>query len=166
MRDRWPYAIKESVRGVDKVPIWDEQQKEWQARQETYKEAKARFDAEEMQEAEEEVVSTLSPARQAMLLDVADDAAALVLALGKNPEVLRKLASIKSDGQAIKEMVKIEMNMKVTPKGNKPPPPERTLTGSGKTAGGAKATLERLYEKAQETGDYSEYLAEKRRQKG
>jgi hypothetical protein len=142
----------------------EETQKEWQARQEAYKEAKTRFSAEEMEDAESEVVSVLSPARQAMLLDVADDPATLVLALGKNPEVLRRIAAIKSDGQAIKEMVKIEMNIKVTPKGKTPPPPERTISGSGKTAGAATTSLEKLKETAERTGDYTAYYAEKRRQ--
>jgi hypothetical protein len=141
-----------------------EQQKEWRARQDTYKEAKSRFPAEDMEEAEMEVITVLSPVRQAMLLDVADDPASLVLALGKNPEILRKIAAIKSDGQAIKEMVKIEMNIKVTPKGNKPPPPERTISGSGKTAGVAASNLEKLKEEARATGNYDKYYAEKRRQ--
>lgn len=144
----------------------EEQQKEWQSRQESYKEAKGRFAAEEMEEAEAEVVSALSPARQAMLLDVADDPATLVLALGKNPEALRKLAAIKSDGQAIKEMVKLEMNIKVAPKGKTPPPPERTISGAGKTPGGSRRTLEQLHDEAQSTGNYEKYFAEKRRQKG
>jgi hypothetical protein len=144
----------------------EEQQKEWQSRQESYKEAKGRFSAEEMEDAEAEVVSVLSPARQAMLLDVADDPATLVLALGKNPEALRKLAAIKSDGQAIKEMVKLEMNIKVAPKGKTPPPPERTISGAGKTPGGSRRTLEQLREEAQSTSNYTKYFAEKLRQKG
>ena len=162
------YAVKAEQDKLDAVrkQAEDEQQKEWQARQDTYKEAKARFDAEEMQEAEEEVVSTLSPARQAMLLDVVDDPAAMVIALAKNPEALRKLATIKSDGRAIKEMVLMEANMKITPKGNKPPPPERTISGSGKTAGSVRTSLEKLKEEAERTGDYSKYYAEKRKQKG
>lgn len=142
----------------------EEQQKEWQARQETYTKAKEKYPEEDMKEAEDEVVSALSPARQAMLLDVADDPATLVYALGKNPEVLRKLAAIKSDGQAIKEMVKIEMNIKVNKGGKTPPPPERTISGSGKTAGASMTTLEKLREEAAQSGDYSKYLAEKRRQ--
>lgn len=144
----------------------EEQQKEWRGRQETYQEAKKRFDPEEIQEAEEEVKATLSLARQAMLLDVVDDPAALVLALSKNPEALQKLATIKSDGRAIKEMVLMEMNMKVTPKGKTPPPPERTISGSGKTAGSVRTALEKLHKEAQESGNYDAYYAEKRKQKG
>jgi hypothetical protein len=141
----------------------EEQQKEWQERQSAYIETKKRFKPEAMKEAEDEVVSTLPPARQAMIIDVADDPGTIVYALGKNPAKLRELAAIKSDGRFIKELAKLEMNIKVQPKAKTPPPPERTITGAGRTPGSAAANLEKLKAEAQSSGDYSKYLAEKRR---
>jgi hypothetical protein len=140
----------------------EEVAKEFRERQEAYAKGKARFQKEKIQEAEEEVVSILSSSRQSMLLDIADDAATLVVALGSSPEVLRKLSSIKSDGKFIKELTKIEMNIKVQPK-KTPPPPERTITGSGKTPGATANKLESLKEAARTSGNYEAYYAEKRR---
>lgn len=141
----------------------EEREKEWSERLKTYAEGKTKYPAERMKEAEEEVTGTLNQARQAMLLDLADDPTTLVYALGTNGETLRKLAAIKSDARFIKEVAKIEMNIKVQPKAKTPPPPERTLSGSGRTPGSTAANLESLKAEAQRTGDYSKYLAEKRR---
>lgn len=140
----------------------EEAAKEWQAVQETYAKGKARFPKEKMAEAEEEVVSVLSGPRQAMLMDMADDSAQLVIALGSSPETLRKLAAIKSDAKFIKELAKVEMNVKVQPK-KTPPPPERTISGSGKTPGATANKLDSLKAEAEKSGDYSKYFAEKRR---
>lgn len=140
----------------------EEAAKEWQAVQETYAKGKARFPKEKMAEAEEEVVSVLSGPRQAMLMDMADDSAQLVIALGSSPETLRKLAAIKSDAKFIKELAKVEMNVKVQPK-KTPPPPERTISGSGKTPGATANKLDSLRAEAEKSGDYSKYFAEKRR---
>jgi hypothetical protein len=140
----------------------EETAKEWQAVQETYTKGKARFPAEKMAEAEEEVSTILSGPRQAMLMDMADDSAQLVIALGTNPEVLRKLASIKSDAKFVKELAKVEMNVKVQSK-KTPPPPERTISGSGRTPGASASNLEQLRARADKTGDWTEYFAEKRK---
>lgn len=141
----------------------EEAAKEWQAVQETYAKGKARFPKEKMAEAEEEVVSVLSGPRQAMLMDMADDSAQLVIALGSSPETLRKLAAIKSDAKFIKELAKVEMNVKVQPK-KTPPPPERTISGSGKTPGATAAKIDELRKYARETGDYDRLYAELRKQ--
>ena len=142
----------------------EETAKEFQKRQEEYVKGKARFQKEKIQEAEEEVVSRLPASRQSMLLDIADDPAALVAALGSSPDTLSKLAAIKSDGKFIKELVKIEMNVKIKPR-NTPPPPERTISGSGKTPGVTASNLDRLHKEAQETGNYDKYYREKERLK-
>ena len=99
-------------------------------------------------------------------MDMADDSATLVVALGSNPEVLRKLAGIKSDAKFIKELTKVEMQIKVASKGKTAPPPERTISGSGKTPGSSQASIDRLYEKAEKSGDYTEYYAAKSKSKG
>jgi len=141
----------------------EDQEKAWAERQQAYIKSKERFKPDQMKEAEDEVVSILPPTRQAMIIDVADDPGTLVYALGKNSAKLRELASIKSDGRFIKELAKLEMNIKVQTKTKTPPPPERTISGSGKTPGAAAATLESLKAEAERTGDYGKYFAEKRR---
>jgi hypothetical protein len=99
-----------------------------------------------------------------MLLDVADDSALLAYALGTNPETLRKVANIKSDAKFIKELAKIEMNIKPQQK-RAAPPPERTISGSGRTPGASASNLDALYQKAQKSGDYTAYYAAKNKAK-
>jgi hypothetical protein len=141
----------------------EEQQKQWQERQAAYIETKKRFKPEAMKEAEDEVVSTLPPARQAMIIDIADDPGTIVYALGKNPAKLRELAAIKSDGRFIKALTQLEAKITVQTKTKTPPPPERTITGAGRTPGSTAANLEKLKQEAEQSGDYSKYFAEKRR---
>lgn len=140
----------------------EEAAKEWEAIQQRYAEGKAKLPKDKMDEAEAEVVAALSPARQGMLMDVADDSSLMVLALGTNPETLRKVASIRSDAKFIKELARIEMNIKAAPK-KTPPPPERTISGSGRTPGATANNLDKLKAEAVKSGDYSRYFAEKRR---
>lgn len=142
----------------------EEISKQFQQRQETYVSGKARFPKEKMQEAEDEVVATLSQSRQSMLLDVADDPAAMVATLGLSPKTLQSLAKIKSDAIFIKELTKIEMKIQPAQK-KSAPPPERTLSGSGKTPGSSASNLDRLHEQAQKTGDYTAYYAAKNKSK-
>lgn len=139
----------------------EEIQKQFQERQTLYATGKSRFPKDKMQEAEDEVVSILPQSRQSMLLDVADDPAALVATLGASPETLRKLSGIKSDAKFIKELTKVEMKIQSAPK--KAPPPERTVSGSGRTPGASASNLDALYQKAQKSGDYTAYFAEKKR---
>ena len=140
----------------------EESAKEWEAVQKRYAEGKSKLPADKMEEAEAEVISVLSPNRQAMLMDIADDAALLAYALGSNPDTLRKVASIKNDAKFIKELTKIEMNIKAAPK-KAAPPPERTISGSGRTPGATASNLEKMKAEAEKSGDYSKYFAEKRR---
>lgn len=160
------YAKKADVdaRKAKEREAQEEIAKQFQQRQETYTTGKARFPKEKMQEAEDEVVATLSQSRQSMLLDVADDSAALVATLGLNPKTLQSLAKIKSDALFIKELTKVEMKIQSTTK-KQAPPPERVISGSGKTPGSSTSNLDRLYEQAQKSGDYSKYHAEKERLK-
>jgi hypothetical protein len=141
----------------------EEIEKEFQTRQSAYADGKKRFKPEVIQEAEAEVTSVLSHPRQAMLLDVADDPAALVAVLGASPKTLREVAAIKSDARFIAELVKIQMKLTTEPK-KQTPPPERTISGGGRTPGQSANKLEQLKEKARESGDYSAYFAEKARQ--
>lgn len=140
----------------------EEAAKEWEAVQKRYAEGKSKLPADKMEEAEAEVISVLSPNRQAMLMDIADDSALLAYALGSNPETLRKVASIKNDARFIKELTKIEMNIKAAPK-KTAPPPERTISGSGRTPGATASNLERMKADANKSGDWTSYLAAKRK---
>jgi hypothetical protein len=141
----------------------EELEKEFQARQNAYIDGKKKYKPELIQEAEAEVTSVLSQQRQGMLLDVADDPAALVAVLGASPKTLREVAAIKSDARFIAELVKIQMKLTTEPK-KTAPPPERVVSGGGRTPGQSANKLETLHEEARKSGDYTAYFAEKARQ--
>lgn len=120
--------------------------------------------AKDFDDAEEEVRTSLSEPRQAMLLDAVKDPAIVTYALGKNPKKLRELAGIRSDVAFIAEIVRLESKMKVS--GVKPKPmPEKRVGGKGGAPISSKTTLERLEREAEKTGDRSKVLAYKRRQR-
>lgn len=143
--------------------IQEESEKEWGKVVNAYESGKTKFPADKMKEAEEEVVSVLPMPRRAMLMDAAEDSTLLTFALGTNPETLRKLAAIKSDAKYIAQLARIEMNIKAQPKNKTAPPPERTISGSGKTPGASSSNLDRLKADADKSGDYTKYFNEKRR---
>lgn len=144
-----------------KAEAVEEVEKAFKERQTAYIEAKSAFPAEQIQECESIVTSVLSPPRQAMLLDVADDAAKLVFALGQNESVLQELSKIKSDGQFIKKLVQIEGKTQVTTK-QKAPPPERRVSGGGRAPGSSQSRLDELRAEAERSGDFTKYYEYKR----
>lgn len=113
-------------------------------------------------EAEARVVSRLNPQQQAALMDASGDPARVVAALSRTPKVLEELAGIKEIHKFAYRLAQIEGKITVTTKA--PPPPETKLRGGGATADAISTVpLDKLREKAEASGDYTAYLAEKRR---
>jgi len=123
--------------------------------------AKARTDlkASDFEDAELLVTQKLSVLQQNLLLRTKAPAT-LVLALGRNPAKASELASITDPVEFAIELGKLEAAVKVSSR-TKPPPPEKPLTGSGRTPTTSDQTLERLREKAEKTGDYTDVIAYK-----
>lgn len=139
------------------------QQEAHQQRLTAYQERATALKVKDFKTAEEEVVQTLSEAQQAILFG-ADDTAALVYALGKHPEKLKELASIKDPAKFAFAAAKLETQMKVTTRKPKTAPETRVAPGAGSLSGGSDATLERLRAEAEKTGDYSKVGAYRRAQ--
>lgn len=145
----------------------EEQRKQQEAHQQrltAYQERATALKVKDFKAAEEEVVQTFSEAQQAILWG-ADDTAALVYALGKHPEKLKELASIKDPAKFAFAAAKLETQMKVTTRKPKTQPETRVAPGAGSLSGGSDATLERLRAEAEKTGDYSKVGAYRRAQK-
>jgi hypothetical protein len=76
----------------------EEQARErYQAKVEVYGEQKQKLGVKDFSEAEAEVLGVLTPAQQAILIEGVEDKAKFVYALGKHPEKLRQLASLKDN---------------------------------------------------------------------
>lgn len=113
-------------------------------------------------EAEARVVSKLNGAQQTVLMDVCADPAKVVAALSKTPKVLDELAGIKQVHKFAHRLAQIEGKITVATKA--PPPPETKLRGGVATADAVSTVpLDKLKARADASGDYTQYFAEKRR---
>lgn len=142
----------------------EDQQRDWQAKQSGYAAEKAKVKIRDFEDAEAVVLETLSIDQQAILLHVLDSrtAALAVAAIGSSPKKAKELAAIKDPVMFAAALGELKKDMTVTTR--KAPPPEGKVSGSGPiSAAVTGSTLERLKTKAQQTGDYTEYLAAKRK---
>lgn len=166
-RDAWDAKKRE-------VDAWDaaQEQRVKAAQQavaavhENYAKSKQALKVRDFGEAEDEVTSQFSQVQQSIVIAGAQNPAAMVYALGKNPTKLRELASIKDPVKFAVAVGKLETEVKVTTKrtSTKPAPESTVRSGSG-SASTTSATLERLEAEAERTGDRSKVIAYKRSQR-
>ena len=140
------------------------QQKAWQAKLDGYGKAKAELRVKDYEEAEAVAQEVFSITQQGVLLQGADNPALVVYALGKNPAKAKELASITDPVKFAFAVAKLEKDLKVTNR-KAAPPPERVVTGTGRSSGAVDSTLERLREEAARTGNMSKVVAYKRQKK-
>ncbi len=139
----------------------DAQTREWEKRNSRYTAQKSEHNFKDFEEAEELVTNTLNVAQQSIIVQGAEDSALLVYALGSNPKKLEELAAVKNPVDFAVKIGKLESQLTVT--NRKAPAPEKRVAGkTGGLGGSGDATLTRLREKAEKTGDYTEVTAYKR----
>lgn len=138
----------------------------WQARLAEYGQAKAKLKVPDYEDAEERIQSILPVAHQSAIVHVAENPALLVYALGKHPAKAKELAAIKQANGApdvVKfayELGKLVTQMKTTTKARPAPPaPETPMRSTAPTRSAANATLERLRDEADRTGDRTKVAA-------
>jgi hypothetical protein len=86
--------------------------------------------------------------------------------LGSYPNKLDEMSKIKDPVEFSFAIAKLETKLKKTVKRTPTTKPERTLTSSsGASVGSSQLHLDKLREKAAKTGDYSEVMAYKRKNK-
>ena len=141
-----------------------DQQKAWQARLDGYESAKKELKVKDFGEAEEVVKSSFDMTQQGIIVQGADNAALVVLALGKNSKKAAELAAIKDPIKFAFAIAKLETQLKVTNK-KAPPPPAQKVGSSGTPSTALDNTLEKLRAEAEKTGDYSKVMAYKRTKK-
>lgn len=135
----------------------------WQGRMDMYEEQKAKLNVSGFDDAEAVVLDALNETQQGIIVHGADNPALVVLAIGKSANRAKELSEIKDPVKFAFAVAKLEKDMKVS--NRKPPPPEKTVTGTGAKSGAVDSTLERLREKAAKTGDYSEVARYKRQKR-
>lgn len=138
-------------------------QSAWEAKLSKYNEAKAKLKVRDFDDAEEFVRETLSVTQQGIIVKGSDNPELLIYALGRNKAKAKELAAIKDPVEYAFAVAKLETQLKVTPR--KAPPPERTVTGTGRSSGAVDSTLERLRSEAEKSGDYTKVIQYRNQQK-
>lgn len=140
-------------------------QKEFNAKLDTYNTGKSTLGVKDFDESEAVITDTLSATQQGVIVDVAQDAAKFVYALGKYPDKAEELAKITNPVQFAAAIARMESKMTVTGKKSKPAPEKRMATSTGASMSGAnlKKKLNALQEKAAKSGDRTEVVAFKRK---
>lgn len=115
---------------------------------ERYQARKTEFKAVDYDDAEDTVRAALSPQFMGIMLDAVPDAPErMVYALGKRPDLLEKFAKIENPVVYVRELVKLEGELKVKPARPKTKPEERVRGGTAPPTSGEKA-INRAREKA------------------
>ena len=143
-------------------------QEAWHAKLSEYGKQKAQLatKAADYEQAEAEVSATLNEAQQSVIVKASANSAMLVYGLGKNEKLLAELAKETDLVQFTWKLAQLEAKMKTGNTPTKPavPAPEKTVSGGGRPV--ASNRLDALLQKAEKTGDYTEYMAARNKAKG
>jgi hypothetical protein len=153
-------------RQVDEVAARQEaeavnQQKAWQSKLDGYSKAKAELKVKNFEDAELVAQELLSITQQGIVLQGADNPALIVYALGKNLKKAKELSEITDPVKFAFAVAKLEKDLKVTNR-KSAPPPERVVSGTGRSSGSVDSTLERLREEASRTGNMTKVIQYKK----
>jgi hypothetical protein len=138
------------------------EQTAWQKKNDEFNKAAASLKAPDFDDAKHAVIDAIDPVRQGILMKAAAQPHVVVLALGRQPEELKKLAAITDLVDFTVAVTKLEGQIKVSSR--KPPPPERTPSSAGRTTAAGDKTLEALEREYERTGDRSKIIAYKQKQ--
>lgn len=136
----------------------------WKKKLDAYGAAKTELKVKDFDDAEAALQDHLSVTQQGIVVKGATNPALIVYALWKNPKKAKELGSITDPVEFAFAVAKLETQLKVTNR-KAPPPPEKTVSGTGGTSGSVDSTLERLRAEADKTGDYTKVSAYKRQKR-
>lgn len=139
----------------------DARDKEWSDRLQTYGKLKSSLKVRDFDSAEQSVIGRFDVAQQGVIVSGADNPALVIYYLGRNDKRAEELAAIKDPVKFAFAIAKLEPKLKVTSK-KSPPPPEKSVSGAGRTSGTLSNQLESARAKAEKTGDFSDVLRIKR----
>jgi len=132
----------------------------WTAKLQNYQASKTTLRVPDYEDAEAVVQNSLSVTQQGVLLAGAENPALIVYALGRNPAKAAELAAITDPVKFAFALARLESALKVNRKS--PPPPMKTVNGTGPSGGTIDSTLERLRAEAERTNDFTKIAAYRR----
>lgn len=136
----------------------------WQAELDRYGKARDALKVKDYEDAEAIAQEVFSSSQQGYIVHCAKNPAQVVYALGKNPKKAKELAGIRDPLAFAYALSDLEKEIKVTNR-KAAPPPEKTVSGTGRVSGAVDSTLERLRDEAARTGNMTkviQYKAQKR----
>ena len=136
----------------------EEEAKAWQSKHSDYLTQKEALNVSD--DVEQVVLDELSEIQQGVIVKHAKNAGMVVLALGRNPQKAKELASIKDPIEFALAVSDLERKTKVTKRS--PPKPETTLDVSRGIGGGGDKKLAALREEASRTGNFDKVAAYRR----
>ena len=132
----------------------------WQAKLTDYGQAKAKLKVPDYEEAEERVQSLFNVTQQGVMIAGAENPALLVYALGKHTAKAKELAAITDPVKFAFAVAKLETQMKTTARTRPAPPaPETPMRSTAPSRSATNATLDRLRDEADRTGDRTKVAA-------
>ena len=159
----YDHKAKYDAQQTEKERLESEQKATWNRKIERFTESKVKLDAEDFEEVESVVTDSLSQTQLGIIMQGADDSALLVYALGKNPKKAEELAKIKDPVEFAFRVAKLEAQLKVSGRQQKPAPEKVIKSTSSGIGGSVDSTLERLRTEAAKTGDYTKVTAYKKK---
>jgi hypothetical protein len=147
---------KKHAQQIEQQRQQEQQQAEWNARLNGYNQAKATLKVPDFDDSEEEVTKHLTVNQQGLVLKYAKESHKIIYALGKSPEKLKELAGINDPIAFALALADIEREIRVTKRSNIKP--ETRVESSGVVLSGSEAKLDKLLDKAMESGNYTEYV--------
>ncbi len=132
----------------------EQQKRNWAQRLEVYGTSKQSLKLEDYDQAEDVVQQNLNVVQQGIIIQGAENPAAVVYVLGKDPTKAKEFAAIKDPVKFAIAIGKLETKLKVTNR-KAPPPPPTTIRGNASISGTVDSHLERLRAEAERTGDYT-----------
>lgn len=140
----------------------EEQQQKNLSKLQAYAEKRKELKLSDYEDAEAVVQEVLSVPQQSILLHGCENPAVVVYALGKNLAKLQELAKKTDLTEFAFAAAKLEAQVKLTSKKSMAPPPEKRLSGTGRSSASLEDRLEAARKKAEQTGDMSEVVRIKR----
>jgi hypothetical protein len=137
---KWDREVQESKEPA--VQADEAQRKAYETERQRYVDGKAKINHPEMEDAEETVKASLSPAQQSALVLASDDPAKMVLALFKNPAKLAELASETNVVKLGAKVAKLEGQLKMVKR--RAPDPDTPERGSAQVSRQTNAAQKKL----------------------
>lgn len=154
--DKWKdeEAAHKSAKAEEETKQKQEQES-WNKTVEQYNERKANFKAPDFDEVESELKESLDVRKQAMIVKYTSNPEVVTYAIGKRPELLKKLSEEKDLAQFLADVVNLSNKVSVKSRKVTTSPETRVTNATAPTNAGPDKKRQQLVAQADATGDFT-----------